>query len=256
MVWEQGFETDTAGWFDNDDFADYGDITRVPSGTNGIASATGTHHAVVDQTPAGAGPFSRFDGYRDAWTGGFTAVIDVFLDVAWAAGSGFDYSVAINGSDNAHVQDFIFHVTKDSSTNRLLVAGSNNTNFAPREDLENVGNNYEVTSTGWYTFEHVFRPAVSGTDIEGDMNLYDSGGSLLFTETRTVIQSGTPVEASDVGGNRYGWFTAADVSGGVAIDNHELAVVPETNPATLGLLGLLLLGGFYGVARPAHRVEA
>jgi hypothetical protein len=133
-VFSQGFETDTDGWLDSSDFAGYGDIVRVGSGTGGIASFEGSFHAVVTQSgPLGdeSAPFTRFDGYRDTWPGTMTASAAIYLDTSWSAGEGFDYSVAANGSDNNHRRDFIFHVTSDTSSGSLLVGGSNNTNFDP-----------------------------------------------------------------------------------------------------------------------------
>ena len=231
-VWSQGFETDTSGWFDEDN-GWTGDLTRVGSGTNGITSSDGSFHAIAEQTDTPgvglSGPFTRFDGYNSVWPGGWTACIDIFLDTTMATGEGFDYSVASSRSDGTHLRDFIFHVTKDTSTGELLVGGSNNTNFDPREDLDTL-NHYSVGSSGWYTFQHVFYNA--GGSLAVDLNLLDSAGTVLWTETRN-----NPADtiAGVVGGNRYGWFTNIDVTGGIAIDNHCRDEVPE--PTTIALIG-------------------
>ena len=246
VVFTQDFETDTSGWFDDDDNAGYGDISQVASGTNGIMSKSGSYHALVtDDTPNGAtagdtvGPFTRFDGYRSEWPGGMTASLDIYLDANWTAGEGFDYSVAANGSDGNHQRDFIFHVTKDISTGMLLVGGSNNSsNALPREDLESL-NYYEVANSGWYTFEHDFYDAGDGT-LAVDLNLRDDVGNLLFTETRNSLAD---ILATEVGGNRYGWFTLVNVDGGIAVDNASLSAVPEP-----GSLALCTLGGLFGTA--------
>lgn len=240
VVWSQGFETDTAGWLDNDELPGFGNIARVGTGAGslGLPSATGSWHGEVQQIDAG--PFSRFDMYRSVWPDGMIASIDIYLDTNWLLGEGFDYSVAANGTDNAHERDFIFHVTKDTSTGSLLVGGSNNTNFNPREDLETL-NHYEVTGSGWYTFEHVFYDIGDGS-LAVDLNLRDSGGALLFTETRN---NAADLLGTVVGGNRYGWFTNIDIAGGVAIDNHTLTIgtqAPVPEPATMTLLGLGLAG--------------
>lgn len=213
-VWDQGFETDTAGWLDIDD-SWYSTVTRVSSGTDGIVSATGDWHAVMAQD-VDTGPFSRFDQYRDIWQGTWTASVDVYLDPGWALGDGFEYSVAANGSDGNHQRDYIFHVTKDTSTEALLVSGSNNTNFAPREDLENL-NHLEITSAGWYTLRHTFRDESGSLAV--DLQVLDTAHNVLFTETRFTAADLIPDE---VGGNRYGWFTTIDVDGGIAVDNHQL----------------------------------
>lgn len=226
-VWSQGFETDTSGWFDSsNDWS--GTITRVPSGTSAISSSSGSYHAVI-QGDASSAPFTRFDGYRDTWPGTWRAEIDVYLNPAWGAGQGFDYSVAATGTDGNHQRDFIFHVTKDTSTGKLLVAGSNNTNFAPREDLEGI-NHYEVTTAGWYTFQHVFYD--DGGVLAVDLNLLDSNGTILFTETRRDASDTIPGE---VGGNRYGWFTFVNVTNGIAVDNHEL-FLSTSGKATFGFV--------------------
>lgn len=219
---EQSFETDTAGWFDEDS-SWYGDVTMVPSGTDGIASASGDYHAVFEGEAASA-PFTDFNGYEDTgWVGEWTASVDVYLDTSvdgsgWALGEGFDYSVASSGSDGNHQRDFIFHVTQDSSTGNMYVGASNNTNFAPREDLDVLGNNYLVNEDGWYTFQHHFYDAGDGT-LAVDMQLFDDAGNLLFTETRN---NPSDVIATEIGGNRYGWFTMIDVDGGIPVDNVTL----------------------------------
>ncbi|MGH7501982.1 MAG: hypothetical protein ACREL7_09515 [Longimicrobiales bacterium] len=210
LVWDQGFQTDAAGWF-GAGAGGWGTVSHVgdtgPDGSPGIANMTGD---------AAAGPFSRFDGYRSTWTGTWTAEIDVFLDPAWSAGEGFDYSVAASGSDGLHQRDYIFHVTKDASSNALFVAGSNNTNFAPRQDLETIPH-YEVTSAGWYTFQHVFRD--QGGSLAVDLNLLDASGNVLFTETRFTAAD---IIATEIGGNRYSWFTFISVASGISVDNHQL----------------------------------
>ena len=227
LVFSQGFESDTSGWFDENN-GWTGQANRVASGTNGVTSSDGSFHAIFTQTdtpPSGlSGPFSQFDGYRTNWPGGLTAEIDVYLDTSWAPGEGFDYSVAANGTDGNQQRDFIFHVTLDTSSGSLLVGASNNTNFDPREDLETI-NNFEVTSSGWYTLQHVFRDAGDGS-LAVDMNLVDSSDSILFTETRNDASDLLGIE---VGGNRYSWFTNIDIAGGVAVDGHSLSAVPEVN---------------------------
>jgi len=209
--WDQDFDTDVSGWFDDDDYAGYGFIDWQSDSTAHVEGK-------LDMDGKYYGPFSRFDGYRDTWSGTWYAEIDVYLDPASLnLGEGFDYSVAATGSDGAHQRDYIFHVTKDTSTGKLLVAGSNNTNFAPREDLDTLANYYEITSAGWYTFQHKFYDA--GGYLEVDLNLLDSIGNTLFTENRSDASDTIPDE---VGGNRYSWFTHVTVTGGITVDNHQL----------------------------------
>lgn len=215
LVWDQGFETDTDGWLDDSDIPGYGEIQRVSSGTDSIDSSDGSFHAqIVEEYP-----FSRFDGYRDEWTGSWIAEIDVYLDTEWGLGEGFDYSVAANGSDNNHQRDFIFHVTKDTSEEALLVGGSNNTNFNPQESLEN-NNHYVVTESGWYTLRHTFR--LESGYLHVDLQLVDDEGTVLWTE----IRSSASDILSELGGNRYAWFTALSDNLDLAVDNHQLFITP------------------------------
>lgn len=236
-MFNQGFETDTAGWFDNSDYAGYGEINRVASGTGGIASASGGYHAQFSQLSSGS--FTRFDGYRDSWSGPYQASVAIYLDTSWGIGEGFDYSVASNGSNNAHLRDFIFHIGVQND-GQLMVGGSNNTNFDPRMDLGSI-NSVAISTSGWYTFEHSFFEMGDGS-LGVALNLYDSSGTLIFTELRN-----TPSDliASNVGGNRYGWFTNIDIAGGINVDDVTLNVVPLP-PAALAGLGLL---GAMGVRR-------
>lgn len=231
-VFFQGFETDTSDWF--------GNVTQVADGFGGITSFEGSKHAVFSD---GGGQFTRFDGYRNTWpNGGMIASAAVYLDTGWASGEGFDYTVAANGTDNAHQRDFIFHVTKDE-TSGLLVGGSNNSNNGNLNGNLGAGNHYAVTTSDWYIFEHDFYD--DGGVLAVDLNLRDSGGSLLFTETRT---NGADLIPSIVGGNRYGWFPVLKVGGGIEVDATSLALSEVPIPAAAWLFGSALLG-LMGVAR-------
>lgn len=206
---QQGFETDTVELF--------GTVSRVASGTDGIASAEGSHHAILD-----GGGYTHFGAYEDTWSGTWTTEVDVYLDATdngggWAAGEGFEFSSAVTGSDGNHQRDFIFHVTQDTSTGELLINASNNTNFAPQEHLETLAGTAQIDDDGWYTFQSVFHD--DGGVLVVDMNVLDADGNIVFTKTLSDPVHDT---ISEIGGNRYGWFTTNDVAGGIAVDNIEL----------------------------------
>ncbi len=229
---DSGTDPSTTGWIDG---GGYGHIVIAASGDNGIdtKSGTGNYALITQDGPVGgeSGPFTRFDGYRTDFFAGFTSSVDIYLDTGWAAGSGFDYSVAVTNQSGAHLRDFIFHVTQDTSTGDLLIGTSNNTNFDPIENLES-GVHGTVASTGWYTFEQTFRDDGTG-HLAVDFVVRDANGVAVFSQT---INSGDSI-ASVVGGNRYGWFTNVDIAGGIAIDNVSLsqlgsvAHVDEDDPA-------------------------
>ncbi len=222
----QSFEDDAS----SDAFFDggYGVATIKASGTDGITSTDGSNYAVFEEDGLGQAPFTRFDGYRNNLDGGFTTSFDVYLDSSKiTAGEGFDVSVAGNSQAGVHFRDFILHVTHDTSSGKILIGGSNNTNFDPREDLE-TQNHAEATTAGWYTFEWQFYENTDG-DVEVAMNVYDGLGNWIFTEVRA-----TPADDFDTvyGGNRYLWFTNIDVAEGIAVDNFSMSTL-DTSPVQL-----------------------
>lgn len=228
VPYTQDFETETDGWFG---FGGGGTITRTASGIGGIVSSGGSSHAVV----TGSGnvtAFTWFGGPSDVWpAGGYKTLLDVYLDTTWAAAEGFEYSVAALGS-----ADYIFHITKDTSTGDLLIGASNDTNFVPREDLETI-NSFAVATTGWYTLEHFFYE--DGGMMLAGLSLPD-GDNVLWTTTLGSSQD----TIDQVGGNGSGWFTAMNLANGLAIDNHalEVSTIPAPGAIFLGGMGVSLVG--------------
>lgn len=243
----EGFED--AGWVANltGNWQNYGGATiaRVASGTNGIASAGGSAHAVL--TP-GTGPFTPFGGYSSVFGAGFVASLDMYLNPQWESGKGFDYSVAATRQTGAHLRDFIWHV--GVVDNQLLVNASNNSDWTFNSWKllnENSGSYFTVSSAGWYTFEQVFYD--SGGALAVDFNLKNSGGTILNSWTRTNAADST---ATVAGGNRYGWFAYNNIDG-LAIDNTSLMApspdIPEPMSMILGAMGLVSIAGFRGLRR-------
>ena len=71
---------------------------------------------------------------------------------------------ATNAATGAHLRDFVFHTTQDTSSTALLVGASNNTNFEPREDLDTL-NHATIDTAGWYTYNWEFYENADG-DLE------------------------------------------------------------------------------------------
>ncbi|MCC1493200.1 VCBS domain-containing protein [Cognatishimia sp. F0-27] len=248
---EQGFETDTDGFLTaSSGWA--GSLTMVASGTNGIDAADGGAYAVAEQSAGSGGltgPFTRFDGYRADFADGYTTQIKVYLDPSWADGEGFDWSVASSNQSGGFKRDFIFHVTKDADTGTILVGADNNTNFDPQNNLE-TKNHVSIDTAGWYTLEHNFYENDDG-DLEVAMSVYDASGAWLFTEVRSSDLD--PID-TEVGGNRYGWFTNIDVTGGVPVDSVELSTANSGLVKTLS--GTLITGEFADVNAAAAQIGA
>ncbi len=198
----------------------YGIVTHVPDMAADLPGASGGGYAILEQSGAPgseSGPFFRFDGYRADFGDGYATSVRIYLDTHMALGEGFDYSVAASNQSGGHLRDFIFHVTADASTGTIVIGADNNTNFAPQNNLE-TKNHVDVTTSGWYTFQHNFYENADG-NLEVAMSVFDASGAWLFTE----ISSTTDAVATQVGGNRYGWFTNIDVTGGIMVDDIALA---------------------------------
>lgn len=243
-----GFETDTAGW---NVFGGSFDATRVPSGTNGITSATGSYHA-ENSTSGSAGNWGGYNfGAGNAVPTAFQQYltsVSIYLDVSgsWANDTRFDFSSAINNSGGTHRRDFIFNggfyndaTGPGANTNRFVISASNNSQpgsaFAKNPGRDPIA----ISATGWYTFEHQFYN--NGGVLAVDLNIYDSSNSLVHSWT--LSDPGDVISA--IGGNRYGWFDYNQFSV-LAFDNAQLVLsaVPETSAFIgLGLIGAAIATG-------------
>jgi hypothetical protein len=203
-----GFElaTDAASVDDGTGGPMFG-VTRVATGTDGIASAGGSWHATA---AVDSGAFTRYGGYSSSFpVGGYTTSADIYLDTSASTGGNdlrFDWSSAISNSSGGHLRDFIFNVGTDGNGGFVMSASNNTPGWPANPDRSP----YTITESGWYTFQHHF---------------YDMGG--VLAADLTVLHSGTALhtwrlsDATDligtVGGNRYGWLTTNALP--LALDN-------------------------------------
>lgn len=237
-----GFETNTAGWFN---FGG-GTLTRQPSGystgaggyANGITSASGGYHARLNKDPSPdsctfgggtapiySGPYTNWGGYSSIFpTGGYTTRLDIYLDTVWAtthADQRFDWSSAVSSATGGHRRDFVFN----AATNSLgfVISGSTNATRCGANPATGMTPT-QVSVSGWYTFEHVFS-GVSGGPLVVTMRLINKATSAVVG---TWVQS-VPADTigSVVGGNRYGWFVQNEIDQ-LAIDNSERTGIVST----------------------------
>jgi hypothetical protein len=213
---DNGFEVDLEGWNDYT-----GDITRVASGTNGIASAEGAWHA----TAVGS-VYTGWGAYSSEWpTGGYCTELDFYLDVTSGAANDtrFDWISSINGSDGNHQRGFVFNggfydesdtTGPGAGTDRFVISASNNA-FRSDSYPKNPGRDpIAISETGWYTFQHCFRN--DGGVLAVDLNLWQvSSDSLVKSWT---LSDATDTIPAEVGGNRYGWLAANEFDF-LAVDN-------------------------------------
>ena len=238
-LYSNGFETDVAGWLSP---------TRVPSGTGGITSSSGSFHAT---TSAGAGDFTRWGGYNfgagDAVSTSFQEYwtsVDIYLNVGggWANNTRFDFTSAINNSGGTHLSDFIFNAgfyndtdgSPGSGTSRFVISASNNSQPGSAFAKNPARDPIAIGTTGWYTFEHHFYD--NGGFLAVDMSIFDSANALVHTWSSTISPftpgAGQPI--AGVGGNRYGWFDLSEFST-LAFDNAELRIVDQVVPEPMSV---------------------
>lgn len=226
LAFNSDFETDTSGWGGS------GTVVRTASGTDGIMSAGGAHHAIITGSPAG--PNTQLGGYGSTWPGEWKTSIDIYLDPAWSAGSGFVYSVATNNTSGVGLRDFVFQagVLNDESTGDTdaFVALADTSGPSTSDPLGHIKDmpadrRAEIAAADWYTIEHDFR------NVDGRLVVTVS----LFDSSHALIKS-WPLDyewmndliPSQVGGNRYGWFVNVSVLNGLAIDNVTRSVTNNT----------------------------
>ena len=214
--YDQGFEVDDIGW---NVFGAGFASTRVPSGTDGVTSASGSWHEKT--TEAAAGNWGGYGGNCGCAsgscalapfpTGGYRTSIDIYLDVGagYANDTRFDFSSAINDAAGSHRRDFIFNaafldttevVSVGAGLDRFVVAASNNTLGFPQGGVDPVA----ITATGWYTFGHRFYDSGGGI-LACDFSVVDTAGDTVAQWTRS---DASDIIGSTVGGNRYAWFAA------------------------------------------------
>src|SRR5437868_4258960 len=185
-----GFETNTAGWFNYAGAT----VTRVPSGSsstyaNGIPASSGNYFARLGlgtnfmcESGAGTqdwyvGPYTNWGGYSDSFpTGGYQTGVDIYLDVTWAQSHPdrrFDWSSAINDPSGSFRRDFVFNVGTDP-LGFVISAGNNSTRCgAFPADLSHTP--IHVFTSGWYSFRHRF-VGVPGGPLSVVMQVLDSNG--------------------------------------------------------------------------------
>ena len=227
-----GFETDTAGWFNFSGAT----ITPVPSGSsstyaNGVSAATGNYYARlgIDPSPdtcaSGGGPQPIFYGPYTKWggysaifpPGGYSTGVDIYLDVPYAQAhpdTRFDWSSSISDTSGGFRRDFVFNVGTDALG--FVITGGNNATRCGANPAD-LGHSpvVHITVSGWYTFKHTFT-GVSGGPLTVTLMVMPAGSNVpLGTWVRS---DSSDIIGVTVGGNRYGWFVQNEFDG-LAIDN-------------------------------------
>lgn len=232
VVYSQGFSQNNDGWspYPHDELSS-STIALANSGDNGIQAADGGSYGVLDPGSI----VTHWGGYSDTFpTNGYTTEIKVYLDMSRSDGSSdayFDFSSAINGQDGNHEQDFIFHVGVDpDNAGQWSATVSNNSanesfqTFTPH--LDSSLNPIVITQTGWYTLQSYFHDDGTGKLVV-TMSILDDNGTPLKSWTANVASDNDDI-ATEVGGNRYGWFVTQPFTN-FPIDSVRLYLGAPTN---------------------------
>jgi len=227
-----GFETNTAGWFNFSGAT----ITRVPSGSpstyaTGVTPSSGNYYARlgIDPSPDSCtfgggtapiyyGPYTNFGGYSSIFPlGGYTTGVDIYLDVPYAIANPdtrFDWSSAVNDTSGGFRRDFVFNVGTDP-LGYVITGGNNATRCGANPADPGHSPVVHVIASGWYTFKHTFS-GLAGGPLTVTLQVMPAGSNVpLGTWVRS---DPSDVIGVTVGGNRYGWFVQNEFDG-LAIDN-------------------------------------
>jgi hypothetical protein len=239
-----GFETDTAGWFN----VSGATITRVPSGSastyaNGVAASTGGYYARLtkDTSPGSCtfgggiapiyyGPYTKWGGYSSSFPmGGYSTGVDIYLDVPYAQShfdTRFDWDSAINNTTGGFRRDFVFNIGTDA-LGFVISGGNNSTRCGANPATGRTP--IHIATSGWYTFKHTFSGAAGGPLVV-TLEVMPAGTNVPLGTW--VLSDPSDIIGTTVGGNRYGWFVQNEFDG-LAIDNsYRTGVGP---PATVTL---------------------
>lgn len=204
-----GFETDTAGWDENG-----GALTRVASGTDGVAADNGNFFAQI----TAEAPYTDWGNPASTFPeSGYTTEVDVYLDMAKADGSStknFEWDSAINDTFGDFLEEAFFDVRTDPDT-----AGEWQVSLRQVGPDGFMGQPWVgITDSGWYTFQTHFYEGGDGL-LYFELTVRDEDGNVVTTHTYGGYSE--YVVDDDAGAPRYGWFSNVDFDV-LPIDNTRL----------------------------------
>jgi hypothetical protein len=198
-------------------------------------------------------PFGGFDGKFDTGIpikgNGSMTSIDIYLDTAFAvtprSSSGavdyrFDWDSDLLDSQGNFLQDYIFNAATGQSSDScaptgtggfyVIEASTNSQRSGANAHNPTPPNPPQVciSKSGWYTFQHTFRPD-SSNNLEVDMVILDSSHHIVASwalhptcmgtqVTNGLCANAAPLPFSAVGANFLGWFPDQEINK-LAADN-------------------------------------
>ena len=213
--WHQYFERDADWWLTDDvegPMGRCGDITRYERGSGPVAPSAGHGYAVVENGGCNdyylaqgfqeSGPYAPHGGYSDSWPqSGWVVSLDIYLDPAWAPGTGFDLYISMRMLDDGSLRYFLVPATKAGGM--LRVAG------------------HEIDRAGWYTVR--MRYAEENGHLDAKLELAQRGRVLFAQPMTSTVFTGEATSSFAVAnvGTGYFWFDAISDGLALPIDQHK-----------------------------------
>jgi hypothetical protein len=208
---------------------------NIPPATT-IAGIVDAHTAILTQAASGDGADLWLDIFPRFSTG-FMTQVDIYLDVAWAANNPdrrFDWSSSLRDDLGALLSDYTFNVgtqaTNDvnagsvagfwiGTSTRATRGGADPLNpcpgpgpDVPGPDTDALGNPcrapVEVSTSGWYTFRHVFHIDPDTHALSVECSVMPAGGAPVLDQ---AIYGWQGHATADVIGPRHGWFATEEI---------------------------------------------
>lgn len=213
--------------------------------TPGAAEATNSFSCDGPFTEWGL-PYGGYDGAFDTGIpitkNGAETAISIYLDTNFAATARasagatdyrFDWDSDLLDSKGGYLQDYIFNAATGQNTDSCAPASGGFYVIEASTNSQRPGANAHnptppnppavcISKSGWYRFEHVFRPD-KNKNLEVDMYILDSKNNVVASwalhptcmgsqVTENLCTNGSPLPFSAVGYNFLGWFPDQEIN--------------------------------------------
>jgi len=206
---------------------------------------------------------------------GYITQADIYLDTTWAGGNPdwrFDWDSALEDNTQLNeLSDYVFNVGTQLSgdnTPGFWISTSPNAfrsstypeNPCPGPANDGIGNYcrapYKITTSGWYTFRHIFKIDPNTQNLSIEFQVLPLGGNPVVDQTIYGWQGNQQAPAGGISPD-YGWFANMEIPE-LAVDNSllkdfdTLSLTP-TNPGIIGpgtTQTFTLAASLFGTADP------
>jgi hypothetical protein len=249
VTWRQGFEHDTAGWYDAatpGPLGWCGAIEQVQGrgqGGEAPAPSAGRGYATVEAGPCNAfwfgmgvlggapyGPGPDQVLYSGGWPeAGYVTQLDIYLDPAWSGRYQGNFEIFGYSPDTiVQYAATIFPTDPDADPIHTGPHYFVTVDAVPDEAALMVGDEVRIEEAGWYTFRFVFSDVAGSVWVDFELD-ERNGGNLAVIEGLAPVNLMGPVKkpytddllTADYGSGHV-WFF--DVAGGLKlpIDEHRV----------------------------------